>query len=499
MRTVKILLIIIFLSIPLTIFLRINAKQSMLQSFDKQRITDLEVFRIAVDSYFKNNGHYPILDEGGCLEDYKKEFTQILVPLYLDFIPQDPVGDSYCYFYQTKNQGELYKLAVYLQIETEKSEKDGGNLSHYYEVFNTKETEQIINYLDHYVMSWGNNEFNQLGSENGKYRKGPGLIEKLHNIKAIAAGGSNSLALTAQGEVYIWGEGQTSITLVKDLKKIKAIAVGENHFLVLDEEGKVYTWGDNSKGQLGDSTKTNRNEPVEVKNISEIEDIAAGSSFSLALSTDGSVYSWGNNDRGQLGDGVPSPERVSPVRVIEIRNAQKIAAGYGHGLALTKDNKVYSWGYNQYGQLGDKSIQDKNIPLEIKGLDNIVDIAAGDFHSLALRKDGLIFAWGYNEYGELGDGSIINRSAPVIVKDISGIESIEAGGSHSLAKTFDNEIYSWGYNYFGQLGDLTTADRRVPVKVLKEKFLNFLIKEPLDNVISVSVGKDFSLAIREEK
>ena len=499
MRVVKILLIIFLIGIPLAIFLRFNSKQSALRSLDRQRIADLEAFSKAMDSYFKNKDHYPVLDEGGCLEDYKKELTQTLVPFYLDFVPQDPAGNSYCYFYQTKNQGELYKLAAYLQIEKAKARSDNGNLSHYYEVFNTKKTEQITNYLNYRVMSWGNNEFNQLGFENEKYKKVPVLIEKLHNITAIAAGGSNGLALTAQGEVYLWGKDQTNIILVKDLKKIKAIAVGGSHFLALSEDGKVYSWGKNDRGQLGDSTKTDRNEPVEIKNIFEIESIAAGSDFSLALSADGSIYVWGNNSRGQLGDGVPAPERVSPVKVIEIRNVKKIAAGHGHALALTEDGKIYSWGYNQYGQLGDGGDQDKNKPLEIKGLDNIEDIAAGNFHSLALGKNDLIYSWGYNEYGELGDGSAINRNKPVVISGLIGIESIVAGGEHSLAKTFSGEVYSWGYNYFGQLGDLTTTNRRVPVKVLKEKFLNFLIKEPLDNVISISAGEDFSLVIREEK
>ena len=496
-KIVKVLLIIIFLAIPFGFFLRFNSEKAHERVFDQQRIKDLENFKKGAENYFKDNGCYPVLDEGGCLEDYKETFRQRLVPQYLDSIPAEPEPGFSCYFYQTQNQGELYKLSARLSFEKEKAKTDGGNLDRYFEIFNQKEEKQVVTYLDHQVMSWGNNEANQLGIENGKYKKGAQLIEGLTNVVAIAAGSSVSLALTSQGDVYTWGNKEFKPVKVKNLKNIKAIAAGANHFLALNSEGKVFDWGKNDFGQLGDSTKTERDEPQEVKNLPQIKAISAGANHSLALTSDGFIYAWGDNSQGQIGDGVSSPDRIAPVRVEDLREVEKITAGLGHSLALTSDGQVYAWGYNYFGELGLGNNQDQNRPQEVKSLKGIKEIAAGDYHSLALGENGMVYAWGYNKYGELGDSSGEDKNRPVIIKDFFSIEKLAAGSHHSLALTSSREVYSWGYNFFGQIGDLTTHDRFSPVKVLKNKFLNFLIKEPLDNIVAISAGDDFSLAIRK--
>ena len=92
-----------------------------------------------------------------------------------------------------------------------------------------------------------------------------------------------------------------------------------------------------------------------------------------------------------------------------------------HTLALTNDNEVYAWGYNEDGELGDGNSGDSITPVQVLGkggvgfLSSVTQITAGAYHNVALQSGGTIYTWGYNGEGQLGDGTKINRSTPVDV------------------------------------------------------------------------------------
>ncbi len=93
-----------------------------------------------------------------------------------------------------------------------------------------------------------------------------------------------------------------------------AIAAGDTHTVALKTDGTVWAWGNNSNGQLGDGTTTQRTKPVEVSGLSTVIAIAAGDTHTVALKTDGTVWAWGNNSNGQLGDGTTT-QSTTPVQV----------------------------------------------------------------------------------------------------------------------------------------------------------------------------------------
>lgn len=142
-----------------------------------------------------------------------------------------------------------------------------------------------------------------------------------------------------------------------------------------------------------------------------------------------------------------------------------IAGGLSYSLALAKDGTVWAWGRNSYGQLGDGTTTTSSLPVQVKGsagtgtLSGITAIAANYMQSFALAEDGTVWAWGRNNYGQLGDGTITNSSLPVQVKNsagtgvLSGITAIIAGGHHTLALAEDGTVWAWGRNQLGQLGD----------------------------------------------
>jgi alpha-tubulin suppressor-like RCC1 family protein len=130
-----------------------------------------------------------------------------------------------------------------------------------------------------------------------------------------------------------------------------------------------------------------------------------------------------------------------------------------------------------FGQIGNGGYNSTNLlPVEVidsagHAITQITSISAGVSHSLALATDGKVYAWGQNNNGQLGDLGWTNRDYADTVVDeaaaeLMGIQEITAGGSHNLALEADNTMSAWGDNSQGQLGDGTTLDSNAAIFVL---------------------------------
>jgi alpha-tubulin suppressor-like RCC1 family protein len=321
-------------------------------------------------------------------------------------------------------------------------------------------------------------------------------------ITKIAAGPLHTLALSSEGRVYAWGTNSNSqlgdnsttgrlvpvavsTTGVLSGKTITTMAAGAYHSLAVTSEGRVYAWGSNVYGQLGNGSANASTVPVAVDMTGVLSGktvtaVTVGQTSSFALDSDGKVYAWGNNSYGQLGDGTRNnrlrPVAVDATGVLSGKRITALSCINLSVLALSSEGKVYGWGHNSHGQLGNNSTVQSFTPvaMDMSGAlsgKTIVAIAASGYSTLLLASDGGLYATGYNDGGQLGNNSTTSSSVPVAV-DMTGVLSgktivgIAASLPSGFAYTSDGQVYAWGRNDNGLLGNnSTTRFSMVPVAV----------------------------------
>ncbi|MCL2444968.1 IPT/TIG domain-containing protein [Candidatus Saccharibacteria bacterium] len=211
---------------------------------------------------------------------------------------------------------------------------------------------------------------------------------------------------------------------------------GDFHTLILDSSGQIFAWGSNAFGQLGNGTTTASNVPVAVDMSGvlagrDIIQIAAGSNHSLALDSEGRVFAWGMNVWGQLGNSTGTttasntPVAVDMSGALHGRSIVQIEAGETHSLALDSEGQIFAWGNNWEFQLGIYLSDTYTTPVAVDTTGvlagrTIVQIVAGDNHTLALDSEGQIFAWGMSLDGQIGSGETTSMLTPVAV-DTTGV------------------------------------------------------------------------------
>lgn len=253
------------------------------------------------------------------------------------------------------------------------------------------------------------------------------------------------------------GSGNVGVIQVEVIAKGETIEpnviTNGSHTISLRVDGKVFTWGDNEYGQLGTGNTQNHDEPVEV-NFPEgtiITQIAAGEYHNVALDKDGNVWTWGRNNYYQIGK--KGDKQVTPYKVTGLPKVIKIAAGSNNTMVITENNELYGWGFNAYGDLGLGNYLNKVLVTKVPGIKDIIDISGGKGHFIALSRAGEVYTTGSNLYGQLGIGENtethkINEFTKLEITDKIG--TISAGDLSNLATTVDGQVYSWGSNIYGQ-------------------------------------------------
>lgn len=305
----------------------------------------------------------------------------------------------------------------------------------------------------------------------------------------VRATGNNAYGQLGNNTVVSTKKYVPSFDVSGNLVSSTAVSAGEYHSVALvgSSTGTVYTWGYNFYGQLGLAVNYATANPnklaAPVPGLPFITAISAGYLHTLALDGGGRVWAWGYNALGQLGDGT-LVTRFAPALVHFPTSTQIVAisAGGYHNLAIDTTGQLWSWGYNALGQLGNGSVLNSSIPVAIAA-PPAIQVSAGGFHSLVLTTAGLIFACGDNANGQLGNGTNVNSNV-MVLSSTAAYKAIAAGGFHSLAITPAGLVQGWGDNADGQLGNNSVVSSNVAVATLV-----------LTNVTAISAGLFHSMAI----
>jgi len=216
-----------------------------------------------------------------------------------------------------------------------------------------------------------------------------------------------------------------------------------------------------------------------------------GNGHAIILDKQGHVWTIGRNNYGQLGDGTleNSPK---PKKVANLKNIVSISRGYDHSIALDKNGNLFLWGRNNYGQLGFPSVNDQLTPQKLEGQTDFIAIEGGHWHTVGLKKDGTVWGWGHNYFAELGNGTREHSSWPVEVMQLSNsnisilsdVISIASVGYHTLALKKDSTVWGWGANTFNELGKAGNAFQKYAIKV-----------ENIPKIKEIAVGWHHSVAL----
>jgi len=423
------------------------------------------------------------------------------------------------------------------------------------------------------LYAYGNNSNGQLGS--GTTHSIREFTHILDDVVHISTGEGHSMAIRSDGSLWGWGQnnyGQLGdgtrtnrLNPVKIMEDVVEVAVGGLHTLAIRSDGTLWGWGSNWYGQLtadgisahvnpirllDDATDTQtdtiRNAQIERIPVS----VAAGNQTGFVIGQNGNLFAWGDNSYGQLGfisskcDSLVSEMAwitgymdsfVSEMTWVMGEVISVATSGSGHTMVITEDGRLWGWGRNDYGQIGDGTVMDRNAPTYIMS-----DVAAVAVSScllkgttMAIKTDGSLWGWGNNSEGRLTGGTEIAQRRPVHIMDdvaavsigasavvtLSGrvmrrgtevlairtdgslwrwgfgqslpahimdnIVAISAGGSHSMAIDTSGVLWGWGGNFHGELGDGTTISSNTPIRIM-------------DDVVAVSAGWSHTAAIQSD-
>jgi len=312
---------------------------------------------------------------------------------------------------------------------------------------------------------------------------------------AVAAGANCTLALAGDGTLWAlgWnndgqlGLGDTNTRIVPTLievdfyydifEDIDLVVLGQTQAIARKTDGTLWSWGINGVGQLGlgDTLSVDAPFPVTSSVIGQIEIdtdwyvVVASGSHTIGLKTNGTIWSWGYNNNGQLGLGDTS-DRYTPSLVGTDSDWSVVAAGAeaygGHTIACKTNGTLWSWGKNNEGQLGlgDAGYgTDRTTPTQAGTDSGWSVVTAGDKHSLGIKTNGTLWAWGYNIYGQLGRGG--DTTIPGQIGTDLDWANMTAGTFYTIGLKTNGTLWAWGWNQYGQLGLGDNIDRNTPSQI----------------------------------
>lgn len=323
------------------------------------------------------------------------------------------------------------------------------------------------------VQCWGRNQRGQLGLGTiTAYETVPQEVTGLGGkAVAISSGWDFSCATLTTGAFRCWGANEygqlgnggttdTSVpTTVSGTAMLTAIQSGLFHTCGLTTTGGMKCWGHNTSGQIGNGGTADARTPTDVTGLTSgvVEMAVSSNTNCVILAATSGLKCWGNNDFGELGIGAAGTGTgsLTPIDVPALTSdVVHVWEGGTNTCAQKRDGFLYCWGDNRWGQLGDGTIDQTNVPEQLPLPRGAISVGMGTRHICVVLDPNTMKCAGYNGGGQLGNGTTTESHVfATAIVPTSGWAGVYGGGFHTCAVTVAGSLTCFGSNYYGQLGN----------------------------------------------
>jgi alpha-tubulin suppressor-like RCC1 family protein len=314
----------------------------------------------------------------------------------------------------------------------------------------------VVN-VDNFVYTFGEGKKGQLGHGNNENNFHPTKVEGITNAKMVSCGSEHTAVLTQNGDIYTFGnnekgqlgydmQNQLSPKKIEGIPKVRFISCGGNQTIFITLDGDLYL-----SGFISDHESTYY--PRRVEEIPKVALAASGGYHVAFVALNGDLYTFGRGHEGQLGHGDESYHQVIPRKVDLLSNVISISCSFENTAAVTSDGKVYTWGDGTEGQLGyDTEGYNQDIPRVVEGIPAANSVSCGFRFTAVVTQEGKLYTFGNNNYGQLGyrtwEGTYLTPGTlggeeegegdyqelqyiPKMVEKIPKVSLVSCGGQHT--------------------------------------------------------------------
>mmetsp|Transcript_15912 Transcript_15912/g.25810 ORF Transcript_15912/g.25810 Transcript_15912/m.25810 type:complete len:606 (+) Transcript_15912:105-1922(+) len=256
------------------------------------------------------------------------------------------------------------------------------------------------------LYTWGGGMYGKLGHGNEAGHSTPKRVEALVglNVSQIACGSRHTAIITSSGAIYTWGDKENGVAghgdteghqytpkLLEKLagKRVVQLSACGFHTGCLTADGELYTWGEGKFGRLGHGAERNCHSPRLVETLlgKKPRQVSCGGFHTAVVTEDGRLYTFGGGEHGQLGHN-DRVNKVKPtlVQALEGYFVSQITCGWSHSVALTNKGRIFTWGNGDHGKLGHGSGRKVSVPNMVEKLKDyrVVRVASYNEHTAAL-------------------------------------------------------------------------------------------------------------------
>lgn len=307
----------------------------------------------------------------------------------------------------------------------------------------------------------------------------------------------------------------------------------------VEADGDLWAWGANTSGQVGNGTTTEQPSPVKITGLGAgtdkleaVEKVftkrsTANRTTVYALEKDGELWAWGANNNGQVGNG-GSVNATAPVKITgrgtgseKLGTVRDVVPTGPSVLVIDTQDRVWSWGADVTGHLGNGTAGNTNVPSLVTGVDDVRQVVAADatqanvncdlspalsgcsVTAYAIDADGHLWSWGGDAQGAVGDGgeaATVDRPVDLTAADngLGTVRKVVAAATQHGATVFavdaGGSVWSWGSNRFGSVGDGTAGDRHTPYKnTVLRGVADVVVGTGYDTLVAYAIGESGQL------